>query len=492
MKIDRVSIVRSLCWLFVLILLVGCAGGSNPQATAPLNAANLNLIFVASPDLAYNTPGDINPDTANLSSQGLQRSLLMATYLKQQVLGGKNVSRIYALEPMSHLQTANKFPDIAAIGYIQQFALLNQITLTGYGGYGSPQITGNSYPINVSYPPVPLPDGVAAPYSACATCQGLDFNDTQGDNEALVTSILQIHIQVHVPGFYVFSAPWETISALMAAINKGQGYKLSLPAAYTGANDVYAIAIAPSGSASLVTFNSNLKPPATYPTLPSTVKEAACAAKPFRLTANDGVNGAKVPAGSNTNETVYLVRHAEAHPSLGWDNGNFLAAGQWRALALANALRGKISPSAVYSIDPAQIINEGDYIGGNSNFSYIRPALTVEPYAIANNLPYYLVSDIELFDPNSPRLTSDKFFSGGAFSNKSIILAWEHDHFPPIVSALLQSYFPANQAPLKAPAWSDEDYDTIWTVTLDARGNLTVNNAMCEGINSTSLPVTAP
>jgi hypothetical protein len=42
------------------------------------------------------------------------------------------------------------------------------------------------------------------------------------------------------------------------------------------------------------------------------------------------------------------------------------------------------------------------------------------------------------------------------------------------------------------PDWPNEDYDTIWTVTLDGKGNLTVNNALCEGIDSTSLPAMAP
>src|ERR1039458_3422812 len=52
--------------------------------------------------------------------------------------------------------------------------------------------------------------------------------------------------------------------------------------------------------------------------------------------------GAVVPAGINTNETVYLVRHAEAHPTSWWEDGNYIAAGQWRALDLPYALRGKI------------------------------------------------------------------------------------------------------------------------------------------------------
>jgi len=186
-----------------------------------------------------------------------------------------------------------------------------------------------------------------------------------------------------------------------------------------------------------------------------------------------------------------MIRHAEAHPSPGWDNGNFVAAGQWRALALPNALRGKINPTEVYASDPAQIFPGAYVVAGNSNFSYVRPALTVEPYAIANNLPFYLVSEFDLFDPNSPKKISDKFFSGGAFSNKTVLLAWEHNHFPAIITELLASNFPADKVP-KVPAWPSDDYDTIWTVTLDAQGNLTVNNALCEGIDTTKLPVTGP
>ena len=114
--------------------------------------------------------------------------------------------------------------------------------------------------------------------------------------------------------------------------------------------------------------------------------------------------------------------------------------------------------------------------------------MTAEPYAIANDLPYHLVANIELNAPNSPQKTSDYFFKGGSFSGQSVLLAWEHDHFPPTVNALLSNY----GSTLKAPAWPDADYDTIWTVTLDANGNLTVDNALCQGINSTALPATAP
>jgi len=487
-KWNRISAVRALVLVLAVALCTGCGYSSNPNAVAPLNAGNLNLIFVVSPDLAYHAPGDINPDTANLTNQGLQRSLLMATYLKQQVLGNKNVNRIYALEPMTHLQTANSYPDMAAIGYIQHFAALNQITLTGLGGYGTPLYTANSYPINASYATGPVPSGVAAPLFPCPSCQGLAFDDTKGSNEVLVAGILKSR----VPGFYVFSAPWETISALLAGVNRQPpGHNLDLPTTYSGSNKVYAISITPSGSASLITYNSNLNPPAAYPALPAPVAGAACAAQPaFSMAATGGINAVAIPPGANTNETVYMIRHAEAHPWRGWDDGNFVGAGQWRALALPDALRGKISPTQVYSIDPAQVY-PGAYIAGNSSFSYVRPALTAEPYAIANGLPYYLVSEFEIFADSSPQLTSDFFFRGGKFSNQTVLLAWEHTHFPPIITALLGSYFPANMAPT-APAWPSDDYDTIWTVTLDATGNLTMNNALCEGIDSKKLPVTAP
>ena len=383
---NRVSAVRLLFLVLVLIVLAGCGVGSSPKTPAPLSANNLNLIFVVSPDVAYSVPGDINPSTANLTNQGLQRSLLMATYLKQQVLGTKNVNRIYALEPMTHLQTANNYPDMTAIGFIQQFALLNQITLpvdTTGATY-----TAYSYPINAAYAPGSVPNGVAVPTTYCPDCQGLDFNNTGGKNDALVSDI----INKKIPGYYVFSAPWETISALLTNINSQRGSNLNLPPTYMGTNYVYAISIAPSGDARLVTYNSNLNPPATYPVLPSPVASAACTHTQqayFSTERTGGVNGVVIPANINTNQRIYIIRHADAHPDPGskFEDGNFVGAGQWRALALPGALSGKISPTMVYSIDPAQWV-----FTGNFNVSYVRPSLTILPYAIANNLPYYLVS----------------------------------------------------------------------------------------------------
>ena len=480
---NRVSTVRSLFLILFLMFFVGCHDSDD-------SAENINLIFVTSPDLAYNDPGDIDIDTANLTHQGLQRSLQMATFLKQQVLAEKNVNAIYTLSPMTHLQTENKYPDMAAIGYIQQFALLNQNILPIDI---DETYRANSYPLNVAYSEGTVPPGVYVPAAYCPDCTGLDFDNTGGVNDAVVSTI----IEKDTPGYYVFSAPWETIDALLSTINEQQGYNLDLPATYLGANHVYVISISTKGNASLVHYNSNLTPADTYPVLPSPVASAACEhlQQPYFSTSrSEGVDGVVIPSNINRNQTIYIVRHAEAHPdsNFKFENGNYVGAGQWRALELANALSGVIAPNMVYSIDPAQWFPVGE-----NNFSYVRPSLTVLPYAIANHLPYSLVSSFSILDDNVAQFSSDYFFTGGMFSNQTILLAWESGRIRPFINALLSSYGGDSalpQIPTKDlnAGWPPGDYDTIWTVTIDAQGNLTVDNDLCEGIDSTQLPVTAP
>ena len=486
---------RSLVLLLLLILavmpLAGCGGSSvspdpvTPQNPSSLSSSNVNLIFVASEDLAYQAPGDINPSTANLTNQGLQRSLRMATFLQQKVLGMENVTGIYALEPMTHLQTANHYPDMVGLETVQQFALLNQITLSSDAQGGTPNI-GQSYPINASYSSNSAPNEIPVPTPPCQNCQGLDFNDSEGDNEGLVSGI----VKANIPGFYVFSAPWETVSALMANLNQSEGYSLALPTSYLGPNFIYAISIPPSGSPSMVSYNSNVSPASTYPVLSPTPAGALCNAQtPFSIGVTGGQNGAVIPAGSNTNETLYFIRHADAHPWTYWNDNNYVGAGQWRALELPNALQGKISPNQVYSIDPAQFGPGSLSAVGDHTWSSVAPALTAEPYAIANNLPYNLVTSFLLTDPQADaQQISDFFFSGGKFSNQKVLVAWTFQFIQPAINALLTTYHVGQQA----PAWPPTDYDTIWTVQLDDVGNLTVDNGTCEGINSTALPPTPP
>ncbi len=488
--------VAYLCGLtLVLSLFSGCGGSSGSgQGTTALDAGNLNLIFVVSPDLAYHTPGDINPDTANLSDQGLQRSLRLASYLKQQLLDNRNVTAIYALTPTTHLQTANKYPDMTALGYIQQFALLNQTTLT----IDNAPYTANNVPINTSYVSGALPANAADPaktFGYCPDCRGLVFDDVQNSNGRLITDIIKQSRSNAFGGYYVFSSPWETTRAMLDYIDQLYGSSLMPPTSFVDANQIYVVSITPAGQVSLHTYDSKLDPPTTYPVLPAhPAFDTACTPplQPlFSTTRSTGVDGAVVPANSNVNETVYIIRHAEAHPDPGmqFEDGNYVGAGQWRALDLPNALQDKIKrPNVVYSVDPAQWYP----ISATRNVSYVRPSLTAFPYAVANNLPYYLVSSFSLFDPNQSQLTSNFFFTGGRFSNKTVLVAWESGRIRPMLNALLNSYGEGIPPQLDPTTWPSADYDTIWRVQLDANGNLTVDDSLCEGIDTGKLPVSAP
>ena len=489
--IDRIRF-HALLLSGATMLLCGC-GASNHQGNLPasnpppLSAANVNLIFVVSPDLQYQANGDVNADTANLTAQGLQRTLQMAPFLQQNLLGGQNANAIYALEPMTHLQTSSRYPDMSALEDMQQFALMNQFTMMSpYSDMGS--ATGNSFPINTSYVPGSEPTGVIAPSPdyPCSACQGIDFNNTGGDNDTLLAGI----VSAKTPGYYVFSAPWETTQTMLAGLNTLEKSSLSPPSQYQSPNIVYAVSIAPSGAASLTTYNSNLKPPNTYPELDlGPVAPSACQYSTFSLTAT------APPANINTNETLYFIRHANAHPSIVFSDGNFVAAGQWRALdlgyAISVALAGKPQPSHVYSLDPAQVTpNAGLTAAGPTSFSHNTLALTAEPYAIATNLPYSLVSTFLLTDKNGPQEASKYFFQDGQFTDKTILVAWEHTNIPQILSALLAGYGSVSSHP--PLAWDAYDYDSIWTVTIDGSGNLSANNNLCEGIDSDNLPATVP
>ena len=69
--------------------------------------------------------------------------------------------------------------------------------------------------------------------------------------------------------------------------------------------------------------------------------------------------------------------------------------------------------------------------GGNAPASYVRPAMTVLPYAIANNLPYKVAAPVPFLAQNPPQLAtyaSDYFFTGGTFTNRNILLGWKSAH----------------------------------------------------------------
>jgi hypothetical protein len=143
----------------------------------------------------------------------------------------------------------------------------------------------------------------------------------------------------------------------------------------------------------------------------------------------------------------------------------------------------------VYSIDPGQFGPGSPGPTGELNYSAVAPSLTGEPYAIANSLPYHLVTSFQISATNAAAEASGFFFNGHDLSNHKVLVAWVYQQIAPTANALLSTYHGDNQP---APDWPDTDYDSIWTLALDSNGNVNVNNLTCEGINSAALPATPP
>lgn len=94
----------------------------------------------------------------------------------------------------------------------------------------------------------------------------------------------------------------------------------------------------------------------------------------------------KVPHGFHpyTSQTVYFVRHVEAHPNDSFENGNYVCRGQWRALGagtvLLELMHGRV-PNHVFTSAPTDIID------CSTSCSYARPSLTVVPLRSSTRFP---------------------------------------------------------------------------------------------------------
>ena len=161
---------------------------------------------------------------------------------------------------------------------------------------------------------------------------------------------------------------------------------------------MYVVSITPSGTASLITYNSNVVPPTTYPALPSSgLVSAACTVNsPASLQVNVGVNGAVIPTGINTNETVYSFVMPRRIPiTIGptttmWerDNGARLPSSQF-------SLSGKMHPDQVW---PGIRRNMGEgTVGPNGDFNWSGLALGDDGRALCyrrNKPPYHLMTTV--------------------------------------------------------------------------------------------------
>ncbi|MBY0243996.1 MAG: hypothetical protein K2Q03_00930 [Sphingobacteriaceae bacterium] len=412
------------------LVITACNNGGNtstsPQASIPqLNQNAINFIFVQS--------FESNSKFNNLSVQGFNHSLLFGQLLNQ--ITAAKITGIYALDPGSDV--VNGYPNMAAIQSIENYAVLN----------------------------------------------GRGITDTLPNNAdaigSLIYNILSNSSTGATNGNYILALPAATINATLNGLS-------SVPNLYfnyqplTDSNQYAILSIANMANVTMNTYNDGITPSNNYPQLKLTTG-AQCLESSVIIHSTG-----TPPANINTNETVYFVRHVEAHPGNNFDNGNYVCQGQWRAIGANSILLGIMGsmPDYIYSSSPADI-----YWTPTFPYTYVRPSLTINPFTIQYNQPLNLVESSQ-FIWNNYESMAQYFFTGNTFSNKTMLIAWEHDTIDNMVKYLFTNIY--NQAlPANLPTWSSTDYDTVWKLQTDSRGNLTFSNT-CEGIADQTLPLSCP
>lgn len=281
------------------------------------------------------------------------------------------------------------------------------------------------------------------------------------------------------PGIYIISASRATIRLLVKSLT-GSDIQLD------GTGEYAVVSGATADRLSVQVFKDGIVPSARFPELPLPRPIACPAAQTITTKAPPGLQAYR-------SRTVLFVRHVEAHPSANFENGNYVCQGQWRALG-ATRILGRLlgrQPDAIVSTNTAGLIS------CNGTCSYIRPLLTVTPYAIERSMKVTLApfdwtdaTDLAywLFDKASPYAGALR----SADKDPSLILVgWEHAHIVAAVQAVFAQVYQDPSAAARLPDWSYTDYDTVWKLSTDAQGNLTFAST-CEGIPSAQLPDVCP
>jgi hypothetical protein len=164
-------------------------------------------------------------------------------------------------------------------------------------------------------------------------------------------------------------------------------------------------------------------------------------------------------------ETIVMIRHGEKpHPEA---RGQLNCRGLNRALALPSILARFGKPAAIFAANPSKETAEGNPLPWATEYSYVRPLATIEPYAISIGLPVnaqIAATDIkglqkELLKPE--------------FTNSLVIVAWEHIEARRFAESMLKSF---GQSDI-VPRWLDSDYETIYIfrITTGADKKRTLN-----------------
>jgi hypothetical protein len=158
------------------------------------------------------------------------------------------------------------------------------------------------------------------------------------------------------------------------------------------------------------------------------------------------------PAG----ERIVFVRHGEK-PREGL--GQLNCRGLNRALALPAFIAAQLGkPDAIFAPNPAdQKKDDG------KPYDYVRPLITIEPTAIAFGLPVH--ADIGFADVGRLR----KALEAPEYRDALVVVAWEHK----LIDVVVRDLLAAHGDPELPPPWTEDDYDGVDVVTIDANGHAT-------------------
>jgi len=177
-------------------------------------------------------------------------------------------------------------------------------------------------------------------------------------------------------------------------------------------------------------------------------------------------------------ETIVMVRHAEKpEPAIGQLN----CQGLNRALALPAVLARFGHPAAVLAPNPSVQTTEGNPFG--AHYSYVRPLATIEPYAIAQDMPV----DTQIAADDIHGLQQEVLKP--QYANSVVVIAWEHILARRFAELMLKTF---GQGDI-VPEWPNSDYETIYifriTTGPDSKRNLAFT---VEHENLKDLPKTCP
>lgn len=177
---------------------------------------------------------------------------------------------------------------------------------------------------------------------------------------------------------------------------------------------------------------------------------------------------------SASRETVVFFRHGEK-PVV--DVGQLNCKGLNRALRLEKVLVPRFGkPDYLFAPKPFEKVTKQ-----NERFLHFRPFMTMEPLAIALNMPVNIQYGVSQTEPIAQELLLEKY------KNSTVYVSWEHKKLVKIVRHILKK---TGSDPQKMAEWPSSEFDrlAILKITRGENGKISSEYSVgAEGIEDKSL-----